>query len=122
MKKDNKNQLVRSNKIEWNSLTDIGEDDVPGVYIKSLMFDDETNRSPTILLKFEAGAGYPLHNHPAGEEIFVLEGDIKLGKDELFAGDYLFTAMNNKHRVSTQNGCVILLKAAEEVEILKPRK
>lgn len=43
-------------------------------------------------LKFEAGARYPLHNHPAGEEVFVLEGDIHLGKDHLFAGDYLYRA------------------------------
>lgn len=115
----NKNQLVRTNEIEWKPL---GEENAEGIFIKSLLFDESTNRSPTILLKFEAGAAYPLHNHPAGEEIFVLEGDIKLGKDELFAGDYLFTAVDNKHRVSTKNGCVILLKAAEEVEIIKPRK
>ena len=114
----NKNQLVRSNEIEWKPLE---EENSQGIFIKSLLFDESTNRSPTILLKFEAGATYPLHNHPGGEEIFVLEGDIKLGKDELSAGDYLFTAMNNKHRVSTKNGCVILLKAPEEVEILKPR-
>lgn len=115
----NKNRLVRSGEIEWKPL---GEENAEGIFIKSLLFDEKTRRSPTILLKFEAGATYPLHNHPAGEEIFVLEGDIKLGKEELFAGDYLFTAINNKHRVSTKNGCVILLKAAEEVEIIKPRK
>ena len=85
------------------------------------MFDEAARRSPTILLKFEAGATYPLHNHPGGEEIFVLEGDIKLGKDELSAGDYLFTSTGNKHRVSTKNGCVVLVKTPQEVKILKPR-
>lgn len=98
------------------------EENAAGIYVKSLLYDESARRSPTILLKFEAGATYPLHNHPAGEEIFVLEGDIKLGKDELNAGDYLFTAVNNKHRVSSKNGCVILLRAAEEVEIITPRK
>lgn len=114
----NQNQLTKSNEMEWKPL---GEENTDGIFVKSLMFDSKANRSPTILLKFEAGATYPLHNHPAGEEIFVLEGDIKLGKDELFAGDYLFTAANNKHRVSTKNGCVVLLKVPEEVEIIKPR-
>lgn len=113
------NQLVRSNEVEWKPL---GEENSEGIFIKSLLYDEETKRSPTILLKFEAGAVYPLHNHPGGEEIFVLEGDIKLGKDELKAGDYLFTAVNNKHRVSTKNGCVILLKAPQQVEIIEPRK
>lgn len=115
----NQNQLVKSNEIEWKPLK---EENVKGVYIKSLLFDESAQRSPTILLKFEAGATYPLHNHPGGEEIFVLEGDIRLGKDELKAGDYLFTAVGNKHRVSTKNGCVVFLKAPQEVEIIKPRR
>jgi len=119
MKKDNQNQLIRSNEIEWKSLTEIGEDDVPGVYIKSLMFDHETKRSPTILLKFEAGARYPLHTHPAGEEVFVLEGDIHLGKDHLHAGDYLFTAPDNLHAVRTDGGCVVFLKAPMATEFVK---
>lgn len=115
----NENQLVKTNEIEWKPLNEEG---ISGIYVKSLLFDTETKRSPTILLKFDAGATYPLHNHPAGEEIFVLEGDIKLGKDELQAGDYLFTAVNNMHRVSTKNGCVILLKAPQQVEIIEKRK
>jgi quercetin dioxygenase-like cupin family protein len=114
----NGNQLVKSNEIEW---TPLDEGMVKGVFIKSLLYDDTQGRSPTILLKFEAGATYPLHNHPGGEEIFVLEGDVKLGKDELTAGDFLFTAVNNKHRVSTKNGCVLFLKVPKEVEIIEPR-
>ncbi len=116
MKQMNHNQLVKSNEIEWKPLAEEG---VAGVFVKSLMFDEEQNRAPTMLLKFEAGARYPLHSHPAGEEIFVLEGDIHLGKDHLFAGDYLFTAPNNLHAVRTDNGCVVLLKAERKVEIIE---
>ena len=119
MKKTNRNQLVKSNEIEWKPLAEEG---VSGVYVKSLMFDEEQNRAPTMLLKFEAGARYPLHSHPAGEEIFVLEGDIHLGNDHLLAGDYLFTAPNNLHAVRTDHGCVVLLKAEQEVEIIEKRK
>lgn len=114
-----KNQLVRSGEIEWKPLP---EDGISGVYVKTLQFDKDTKRAPTILLKFEAGAKYPLHNHPAGEEIYVLEGDIHLGKDHLTAGDYLYTAPGNLHAVRTDKGCVILLKAPQEVEIINPRK
>jgi quercetin dioxygenase-like cupin family protein len=119
MKRNNQNQLVRSNEIEWKSLTSIGEANVPGVYIKSLLFDDEANRSPTILLKFDAGASYPLHTHPAGEEVFVLTGDIQLGKDGLDAGDYLFTAPDNLHAARSESGCVVLLKAPRATEFVK---
>lgn len=113
------NQLVRSNEVNWKPL---GEENSDGVFVKTLLYNETQKRSPTILLKFEAGATYPLHNHPEGEEVFVLEGDVKLGKDELFAGDFLYTAANNKHRVSTKNGCVLLLKVPKEVEIIKPRR
>lgn len=113
------NQLVRSQQVEWKPLNEPG---VSGVFVKVLRFDDYTRRAPTIMLKFEAGASYPAHNHPGGEEIFVLEGDVKLGKDHLFAGDYLYTAVNNKHNVRTDNGCVLLVNVPEEVEILSGRE
>ena len=119
MKQHNKNQLVRTSEIEWKSLTSIDEGDVEGVYIKSLMFDDETRRSPTFLLKFEAGASYPLHTHPGGEEVFVLEGDIHLGKDHLHAGDYLYTAPDNLHAVRSDGGCIVFLKAPRATRFVK---
>ena len=71
------NQLVRSHQIDWQPLAEPG---VSGVFVKALRFDEETRRSPTILLKFSAGATYPAHNHPGGEEIFVIEGDINWGR------------------------------------------
>lgn len=115
----NANQLVRSQQREWRLLDESG---VSGIYIKELLFEHETQRAPTILLKFDAGATYPAHNHPGGEEVFVLEGDLKLGKDHLHAGDYLYTAPNGKHAVWSQNGCVALLKVPQQVEILKNAK
>jgi quercetin dioxygenase-like cupin family protein len=119
MKQTNQNQLVKSREIEWKPLDEPG---ISGIFVKTLLFDEETSRAPTILLKFEAGARYPLHAHPAGEEVFVLEGDIQLGKDHLYAGDYLFTAPDNLHAARTDSGCVILLKAPQEVEIIEKRK
>ncbi len=110
------NQLVKTNETDWKLLNEEG---VSGIYVKSLMFDDESNRSPTILLKFDAGASYPLHTHPGGEEVFVLEGDIHLGKDHLFAGDYLFTAPNNLHAARTDGGCVLFLKSPLATEFVK---
>jgi quercetin dioxygenase-like cupin family protein len=113
------NQFVRSNQIEWKPLAEPG---VSGISVKVLQFDAEARRAPTILLKFEAGATYPAHNHPGGEEIFVIEGDIKLGKEHLYAGDYLYTAPNNIHAVRSVNGCVVFVKTPQEVEIIKDRE
>jgi len=109
-------QLVRSGQIEWKALAEPG---ASGVFVKVLRFDSETRRAPTILLKFAAGATYPAHNHPGGEEIFVLEGDLKLGKDHLYAGDYLYTSPNGKHAVRSEQGCIVLVSVPEEVVVLK---
>ena len=109
-------QLVRSNQIEWKPLAEPG---VSGVFVKVLRFDRETRRAPTILLKFDAGATYPAHNHPGGEEVYVIEGDLKLGKDHLHAGDYLYTPPNGKHAARSEQGCIVLVSVSEEVEILR---
>jgi quercetin dioxygenase-like cupin family protein len=34
---------------------------------------DESTRASSVLLRFEAGATFPAHNHPGGEEVYVLE-------------------------------------------------
>ena len=113
------NQLARSHQMEWQPLAEPG---VTGVFVKVLRFDKEARRAPTILLRFEPGATYPAHNHPGGEEVFVIEGDIKLGPDHLQTGDYLHTAPNNKHAVWSEKGCVVLVSVPQQVEILKSKK
>jgi quercetin dioxygenase-like cupin family protein len=114
---EGRTQLVRSHQVEWKQLAEPG---VSGVWVKVLRFDEGTRRAPTILLKFDAGATYPAHNHPGGEEIFVIEGDVKLGNDRLSAGDYLYTPRQGKHAVWSEGGCVLLVNVPQEVEILKP--
>jgi quercetin dioxygenase-like cupin family protein len=112
------NQLVRSSSVEWQPLTEPG---ISGVFVKVLRFDHASGRAPTIMLKFEPGASYPGHVHPGGEEIFVLEGDIRLGKDRLLAGDYLYTAPLNIHAVHSDGGCVVLVSVPQAVEVLRPK-
>jgi len=114
---DIRNYIIRSNQKEWNPLIEEGVD-TKGIFVKVLRFDEQTKRAPTILLKFEAGSTYPYHNHPAGEEIFVLEGDAIIERERLSAGDYLYTPPNFKHSVESENGCILLLVIPEEVEIL----
>ncbi len=113
------NQLVRTHSVDWKPLAEPG---VSGIFVKVLRFDKETGRAPTILLKFDAGAAYPAHNHPGGEEVFVIEGDISLGKDDLQVGDYLYTPPNGKHAARSRNGCTVLVNVPQGVEILNPRK
>lgn len=118
MQAKNKNRLVRSNQTEWAPLTEEGVN-TRGIFVKTLRFDETGKRAISFLLKFEAGASYPNHNHPAGEEIFVLEGEIRFGPDHLHTGDYLYTAPGNTHSAFSRTGCIMLFMVPEEVEVLK---
>ena len=110
--------LTRSLYTEWKPLMEEGVD-TRGISVKVLRYDDQEKRAPTILLKFEAGAKYPYHNHPGGEEIFVLQGDALIDGEILSEGDYLFTPKGFKHSVFSEKGCVLLFVIPEEVEILE---
>jgi quercetin dioxygenase-like cupin family protein len=107
---------VKSLTLDWKPLVEAGVK-TDGIYVKVLRFDEATKRPPTFLLKFDAGASYPNHRHPGGEEVYVLEGEVRFGKDHLSAGDYLYTPPGAMHPVYSKTGCVMLFIVPEEVVI-----
>lgn len=109
--------IVRNHQKEWQPLVEKGIH-YHGISVISLHYDESKERSTTILLKLEPGATYPYHNHPGGEEIFVLSGEAILEEVTISEGDYLYTPVNYKHSVSTKKGCILLFVVPEEVEIL----
>lgn len=116
-----KPHVTRTTEMDWKPLVEEGVK-TEGIYVKALRFDEATQRPPTFLLKFEPGASYPNHNHPQGEEVFVLEGEVRFGAVELRAGDYLYTPPGMAHAVHSRAGCVMLLVVPAEVEILRGSK
>lgn len=111
--------IVRKGQKEWQPLIEKGIH-YKGVSVISLLYEEEKGRSTTILLKFDPGASYPYHNHPAGEQIYVLSGDAIVNDTALAAGDYLYTPPGFKHSVTTKTGCTLFFVIPEEVEILTP--
>jgi len=112
-----KDYITKSAQKGWEPLIENGVN-YEGVYVKSLQFDKATNRSKAILLKFDIGAIYPYHIHPAGEEIFVLEGSCEIHNETLRQGDYLYTPPTGKHSVTSKTGCVLFLSIPEEVILI----
>lgn len=110
--------ITQSVKQQWQPLVE-KTIHYKGVFVKSLRFDARQGRSTTILLKFEPGASYPYHNHPAGEELFVLDGEATVEEVLLKTGDYLYTPPGFRHSVQSDSGCTLLLIVPEEVEILE---
>jgi quercetin dioxygenase-like cupin family protein len=108
---------VKTAEIEWTPLVESGVD-TTGIFVKTLRIDPVTGRALTFLLRFEPGANYPYHNHPAGEELFVVSGSCLIEGTTLEAGDYLYTSPGSRHAVRSQMGCTLLFQVPEEVEIL----
>ena len=102
---------VRSDEAAWKTAA------VAGVSVKVLRRDPETGGS-TALVQFTAGTRVPAHNHPAGEEVFVLQGDLQIGRDRLKTGDYLYTPPNGTHAASSEGGCVFLVTLPKPIEII----
>lgn len=119
MKSTNINDyIVNSNKTTWKPLVEKGID-TTGISVKILRFDEDQQRPATFMLRFEPGASYPYHNHPAGEEAFVLTGEVYFNETKLSKGDYLYTLPGFKHAVRSETGCEILFIVPQEVEIVK---
>jgi len=103
--------LVRGATTEWRPSR------TPGVAVKTLRHDKTTGES-SFLLKLDAGARVPAHDHPAGEELYVLEGDFQVGPDKLGPGDYLYTPPDGVHAASSRTGCLVLVVLPKPVRIL----
>jgi len=49
------------------------------------------------LLKLPKGEKFPAHNHPGGEEVVVLKGELRLGQEIYQVGDYIYAPINSVH-------------------------
>ena len=63
----------------------------------------------TIFLRFSAGTIGANHIHPAGEELFVVSGDITIGGRRLGAGDYLYSPPGAAHEAIAHADTILLL-------------
>lgn len=109
--------ITSTSTMRWKPLVE--SVDTRGIAVKPLRID-ATGRATSFLLKFDPGASYPFHTHPAGEELFVLEGACEIEGATLSAGDYLHTPPGGRHAVRTTSGCVLFFVVPEEVEIVDP--
>ena len=73
----------------------------------------------TVLVRLDPGGRFPAHRHPAGEEVFVVEGQVRIGKDRLSQGDYLYAEPQSVHALSSEPGGTILVMLPKPVEIIE---
>ena len=64
----------------------------------------------TSVVRYDAGSQFPVHEHPEGEEILVLEGIFTDERGDWPAGSYLLNPEGFRHAPSSREGCVIFVK------------
>ena len=105
--------MVSSHATEWRSTR------ITGVSVKVLRADPATGGS-SALVRFDPGVTFPAHDHPGGEEVFMVEGEVTIGAHHLKPGDYLYTPPNGKHgAVAGPAGCVFLVTLPKPVVFIE---
>lgn len=64
----------------------------------------------TSLVRYQPGSTFPTHDHPDGEEIFVLEGVFSDEHGDWPAGTYLLNPEGFRHAPFSREGCLLFVK------------
>jgi anti-sigma factor ChrR (cupin superfamily) len=64
----------------------------------------------TSVVRYDPGSNFPAHEHPDGEEIFVLEGVFSDEHGDWPAGTYLLNPEGFRHAPFSRDGCVLFVK------------
>ena len=81
----------------------------PGIWHKPL-YRQGGYREWTALLRLDAGAEGPWHDHPAGEEMFVIDGEIADDDGVYPAGTWIRNPPGSAHRIRSDKGAVLLVQ------------
>ncbi|MFT7556593.1 MAG: anti-sigma factor ChrR (cupin superfamily) [Planctomycetota bacterium] len=92
------------------TLDDWEPSDTPGGWRKNLAIDPSAQNQSTYLVRYDAGVKFPLHSHPNGEEIFVLDGTLIDENGKHPAGTYLRYPPGSSHTPRSEEGTTLLVK------------
>jgi len=96
--------IINTNEMDWRTSPS------PDVLRKPLEREAKESGHTTSIVTYKAGASFPQHKHPLGEEIFVLDGIFSDENGDYEAGNYLRNPPNSFHSPFSKKGCVIFVK------------
>jgi len=73
----------------------------------------------TVLLKVAPGARFPMHDHPGGEEVYVIYRHAVVGGVTVNAGDYLWTPPNGTHALRAEEETVLFVSSPNRIRIIE---
>ncbi len=97
--------VIDTNALDWQSSPS------PSVWRKRLYLDGPREAGVvTSIVRYDADSAFPVHEHPDGEEIYVLDGTFSDEHGDYPAGSYLLNPEGFRHAPFSKNGCVIFVK------------
>lgn len=96
--------LIQTHEQAWQ------QSPAPGVERKPLAREDAERGHATSIVRYQPGSAFKRHEHPLGEEIFVLEGTFSDETGHYPAGTYLRNPPGSGHAPFSKEGCVLLVK------------
>ncbi len=104
--------LTRSTAMSWQASA------LPGVWTKPL-FIDRARKYSTSVVRMDPGSVYPSHRHHDIEELYLLEGDLRVKGHVMQPGDYCRAEPGSIHgQVSTRSGALFVALASNQDELL----
>lgn len=99
--------VIQTEKQEWQSSP------ASQVFRKPLAREDKESGHATSIVQYSAGASFPEHPHPAGEEILVLSGTFSDETGDFGPGSYIRNPPGSRHTPFSEEGCIIFVKLCQ---------
>ncbi len=98
-------EVVETGAMEWS------QSPSPSVWRKRLhLVGGAESGQVTSVVRYDPGSRFPVHDHPEGEEILVLEGIFSDQRGDHGPGSYLLNPEGHRHAPWSEPGCVIFVK------------
>jgi anti-sigma factor ChrR (cupin superfamily) len=82
------------------------------------LYEDESGASAA-LLRYQPGARVPLHEHQGYEHVLVLSGEQRDERGRYPQGSFMVNAPGTRHRVISEDGCLVLVVWERPVKFIQ---
>ncbi len=89
--------------------------DSEGVSFKTLRYDDDA-KNGAIMVHMIPGTTYPMYETAAGQDIYVVDGELMLGDEVVGRGAYAWVPPGTHHAPRTEKGCVLFVSSLGRVK------
>jgi anti-sigma factor ChrR (cupin superfamily) len=95
----------------------------PTVWRKRLHLDGPSEAGRvTSIVRYEPGSAFPAHDHPDGEEIFVLDGVFSDQMGDYPAGTHILNPEGFRHAPFSHAGCTLFVKLRQYAGADRPQQ